>query len=137
MNALYAGLAFVLLLCGAFWAGDRYEASRTQVSQEKGLVKDTQEVSGAKDVKAAETQNLTQYVAANPIAPVRVCRTVVQTIAPASPAASAPAADVQPVPSGNTGLRPDVGPDLSGLLNLLALRADAVAADLREQQAVP
>lgn len=52
-------------------------------------------------------------------------------------AAGATAGDIQPVPAGDPGRGPRrEGPDIGPLLSALALKADLVSADLREQQSV-
>ena len=53
------------------------------------------------------------------------------------PDTSAAGRSLQPVPSGDPGSGAGrEGPDIGGMLSALALRADLVSADLREQQAV-
>ena len=47
---------------------------------------------------------------------------------------SAAPGTIQQVPAGDSGVRPEQGPDLAELLDLLANRADTVSAELREYQ---
>jgi hypothetical protein len=56
--------------------------------------------------------------------------------AAAGTGSGAGAGGVQPVHEGDSDLRPELGPDISGMLDALAASADSVSGDLREQQAV-
>jgi hypothetical protein len=92
----------------------------------------------------AETSNdqelaaLRAYRDAHPEQPVRLC---LDTRLPATPAAprlpGTPAGDVLPLPAGNPGGgERRAGPDIFGLLDLLAARGDQVSAQLRKRQAI-
>lgn len=80
-----------------------------------------------------ELSDLRAYRAAHPVHPVRLCLPAsVPAAAPRQPGAAA--ADLQPVPGPDPGIRPEPGPDLSELLGLLALRADEVGASYRRRK---
>jgi hypothetical protein len=53
-----------------------------------------------------------------------------------SPSAAPAATDVQPLPARDSGVRPGAGPDISGLLDLLASRADEVSAQAAGLQTI-
>lgn len=57
------------------------------------------------------------------------------TTHPGNASTGAPAAGVPQVPRGNPGLRGGQGPDISGLLELLARRGDGVSSELAEYKA--
>ncbi len=81
-----------------------------------------------------ELADLRAYRATHPVQPVRLC---IDHVPPRSTEGQpgAPAADVQPVPSGDPGVRPPpAGPDIEPMLELLTDRADEVSAGLRRRQ---
>ena len=80
-----------------------------------------------------ELSDLRAYRAAHPVQPVRLCQSAsVPSAAPRQP--SAASGDVLAVSAGDSQLRPESGPDISHLLELLAGRGDAVSATLRRRQ---
>jgi len=88
-----------------------------------------------------EIAALGAYRGASDLGPVRVCvNRIVRAqpdIANSSESPGAPAAGVQPVPAGDSGIRPGADtPDIAPLLDALAARADSVSAQLRVYQSV-
>ena len=76
---------------------------------------------------------LRAYRDAHPVQPVRLCQSApVPSAAPRQPGAAS--GDILTVPSGGAGVRPEPGPDISRLLEILAGRADEVSAELRRRQ---
>jgi len=83
---------------------------------------------------------LADYRASHPVGAVQLCvePSVRKAPAPPRPASAAPGS-VQQVPAGDSGSRSDgkvAGPDISGLLEALAARADEVSEQLRARQKI-
>jgi hypothetical protein len=135
----------VTIACVAFWGHHKYNQGYSKARAEWELaqkiekVRHDQELKDANHANDQELDNLRAYRDANPVKPVRLCiapRPVRPSGTPAD-GAGAGSGDVQPVPAGDTGSGADgAGPDIAGLLESLAAVADAVSADLREEQAV-
>lgn len=89
---------------------------------------------------AQDQANLTAFRNANPIGAVRLCVPTPAHLQARAPltlggSAVAPTPGVQQMPSGNSGSGGSTaGPDISGMLDLLAARADEVTAQARELQ---
>lgn len=142
-----AALAFLAALAAGigFWHHRTYEAGRQSAFAEVALATAKIEAERKGRAAAAETardQELTAlraYRDAHPERPVRLCLGSARV--PATPAdqrqPGAPAGDVLPLPAGDhrSGPRGE-GPDIGGLLELLAARGDQVSADLRKRQAI-
>jgi hypothetical protein len=151
---LYLGALITLLAgFGAFTVHERrvgaaHEISAVQEATRKAQAKaDAQTaILAAKAAQAevnynAEHQSLISYVNLNPVSPVRLCLRAGPSGVPKGPghqsggAGSGTASgDVLTVPETNNQLRSDAGPDISGLLSLLAEHADQVSAQARELQ---
>jgi hypothetical protein len=89
----------------------------------------------------SELTALAAYRDAHPDSAVQLCNAA--TSVPAAHSAGSgnstagtTAGNVQSVPAGDSGVRPGAGPDIGGLLDLLAGRADEVSAQLRVYQKV-
>jgi hypothetical protein len=141
-----------LILVGVLTGGATYVHHRIYESGVKAEVAKVQKVAAAQTAAAeakattaehahdTEIANLNAYVAAHPEQPVRLCYDPAAELPPRSTVAraaspSAAAGNVQPVHGGDSGVRPTAGPDIGGLLNILANRADQISAALREFQA--
>jgi len=84
------------------------------------------------------------YNSSHPVQPVRLCLAAnasggfmpkAGATHPGDASASTPAANLQPVPAGNSGSGAGAaGPDIAHLLDLLAGKADDISAALREYQ---
>lgn len=142
---LLAEIGAVVLLLFALWLENgwredwkgQYQA--LQASERANAERNKGELHDAAQSKAAEVASTARAVAAGPHPVVRLCirPPAVPASPAASPAASAASGDLQPVHGGDSGSGPGrEGPDVGGLLRALALKADSVSADLREQQAV-
>lgn len=86
-----------------------------------------------------ELSDLQSYRDAHPEQPVRLCLKPAAVRTPAAVAGSSGAAPgvVQQVPAGDNLDGPgSAGPDISGLLEALAARADQVSAELRTRQGI-
>lgn len=139
----YAGLAAAAIALGLWYHHAVYQSGykaaiaqyeKAQAIADAKHAKELQEASHAND---AEIAKLKLDLVSRPIPAVRLCaRPHLPGAATAADGAGARAGNVQPVPEGDSGLRAEPGPDISELLGLLALRADQVSADLREEQAV-
>ena len=142
--ARYAAGAGILCLAFLYWLHGHdvhvradIEAKYQQIAA-KAEKEHQLELDHARAERDKESSNLSAYIAAHPIQPVFVCprphapaASVIEASASPSPAP----ADIQPVPSGDSDSGSVWHPDIGPLLNILAARADQVAADLREQQA--
>jgi hypothetical protein len=121
-------------------AGDKVIADKAKAEKDR---QDKAAAAAEKD-REKELADLRAYRDAHPIGAVRLCVPVRPSILPApastiqgngGPSTSSPA--VQPLPAGDsTGGPPgeEAGPDISGMLDALAARADYVSAGLREWQ---
>jgi hypothetical protein len=144
-------VALVLAIGGAFAFGVQHGASSVRLEDAKAVAKATakanaetaklnDQLQGALNAKAQSDAALAAYNAANPLEPVRLCLAPARALPGAQTAArgansTAPAAgDVQPLPSGDSGLRTGAGPDVSGLLSVLAGKADALSDQTRALQ---
>lgn len=125
---------------------DAVALAAARATAEAETTKLTQQAEEAAHAHDQELSDLRAYRDSHPVQPVRLCFNANHS-EPRVPAAAgsdashgaagARAADVQPVPAGDSGIRPGSGPDISGLLEALAGRADQVSAQLREYQAAP
>lgn len=145
----YLGAILAILAGGAYWHHETYEAGvkAAVAAQKLQGAKDraTLEAKATTAEKSSEQANaaLQHYRDSTPVAPVRLCISPSPRVqaAPAQPersAATSGAGSVQPVPPGdNRGGPGTAGPDISGLLEALAARADQVniqAHELQERQ---
>jgi hypothetical protein len=155
MNTMLAWLCALIIAIGGAWLlGSEHGSAAVRLEDAKALAVATAkaeaktaalnlQLQDAIDEKAKSDAALAAYAAANPLEPVRLClaprSTVPGSQAVASHAdstASAPG-DVQQVPSGDSGIRAGAGPDISGLLSVLADKADQLSDQTRGlQQAV-
>lgn len=152
---IYCGL-LVAVIAGGFWyhhkligegiAEQRLADDRASATLAANTAKQTAELQvrattaeQAYDKERADTQN---YRDSHPLQPVRLCVDSHNrgSIVPKAGAAnsgdagtSTAAKDLHDVPSGdNSGREGAAGPDISGMLELLASKADDVSAVLRE-----
>ncbi len=135
----------VTIACVAFWGHHKYNQGYSKARAEWELaqkiekVRHEQELKDANHANDQELDNLRAYRDANPVQPARLCIAPrpVRPAGEAADGAGAPATGIQPVPESDSGVRPDGGgPDIGAMLANLALAADAVSAELREEQAV-
>lgn len=127
-------LLVIGLLVGAIWYwGFHTEHTIVQTRIVKQQVQVEKRVIETDHSHDQELSDLRAYRDSHPELPVRLC---VPSRVPAAPPRqpSAAGSDVQPVPAGDYGVREEPGPDISGLLDLLAFRADQVSAGLRRRQ---
>lgn len=126
---LGALLVLAIWLSGIFHekGAETVRIIRQQVQVEKRVV----ETDHSHDQELAD---LRAYRDAHPLTAVRLCNPPRLPERPAERLQSTHGGDVQPLPSGDSSLRAEPGPDISGLLELLAGRADEVSADLRRRQ---
>jgi hypothetical protein len=141
MTRLYVILIAVvltaLLMAGSWWAGDRYRAKADSASQVAGIAANEVQTQDAAKDKAHETQDLHEFILAQPTAPVRVCRAAVQTIPKADPGTSAGPEVAAGVHGADTPVRPEPDtPDIRPVLTAFAALFAAKNIDLIEQQAV-
>lgn len=146
----YRALAGLVLVIG-LWLGSKafhahvyrqgYNAAVAELTQKAALVEAERKGRAAAAEKAndSELATLRAYRDAHPERPVRLCLSASDL--PATPAAprfpGTPAGDVLPLPAGDIGSGPwGTGPDVGGLLELLAARGDQVSAQLRHRQAI-
>lgn len=112
------------------------QANAKAVAAQKAV--DTTILKEAQSAHERELQNLNTAAAIKPLPPVRLCVVTSGGLPekglPTNPGASG--GGVPQVPSGDSQVRSDGGADISGLLDLLAQRADKLSADARELQAV-
>jgi hypothetical protein len=143
--ARYAAGAGVLCLAFLYWLHGHDAKVKAVVvaqyatAQAKADKVHQLELDDARKERIQHAADLAAYIAANPVQPVFVCprpHTPAAEVIEASASPGPAPADVQPVPEGDSAERPSERPDIGPLLNLLALRADEVSGDLREQQAV-
>jgi hypothetical protein len=154
---IYTGIIAAILIGGAYWHHATLEDgihdqqvadARVSAALEKKTAAETADLQAratmAEQAYDHEKTANTQYRDANPIQPVRLCLdthnsggvvpkagTPVAGNAPTSAAAK----PVQPMPAGDhSGGAGAAGPDLAGMLDLLAARADQVSSQLREYQ---
>ncbi len=143
--ALVAGLVwFSLQYAHAVGHREGYAAALADVQKaaDKDHAAQQANATHAETAHEATTQALDTYRSANPVPSVKLC------VQPAMPqgtvagrsgrAGTQPAAgDLQSVPAGNIGSGPSAaGPDIAGLLDALAARADQVTADRTELRAI-
>jgi hypothetical protein len=139
-------LIALALAAGGVWlwhyetyqSGVKAEVAKVEATQAKVTAALTAKANTAEHSHDQELNDLRTYRAADPVQPVRLCLpTPGLQATPAkldSGTAVASAGVVQPVPSGDTGVRAGAGPDISGLLETLAARADQITAQARELQ---
>lgn len=121
-----------------FDAGVKSEVQRVELQNAKTTARLEGKAATAGALHADEDKDLGEFRTAHPVEPVRLCVAApsLQTPAAVNISVAAPAigSDVQPVPAGDSGVRTETGPDISGLLEALAARADQVSAQARELQ---
>lgn len=141
-------LAALGLVGGAVWfwhhetyeSGIKAEVAKVQAQAVQDTAKLTAKANAAEHTHDQELAILNAYRDAHPEQPVRLCLSTsarVQTAAaqPIGGSAVAGAGPVQPVSAGDSGGGTGgAGPDISGLLEALAARADQVSAQARELQ---
>ena len=120
-------------------------ASAKLVAKARAETKAAQaQANAAHDAYLQEVANEQVLAARHPLPAVRLCLNAHRggfslpeagTAHPGNAGASAAAGGVPALPGANHRVRPRRGPDISGLLELLAGRADQVSAVLREYQA--
>lgn len=139
---IFLAVAFAAV---AFWGHHKFNLgyakarAEWELAQKIEKVRHNQELKDAQHANEQELQSLRAYRDANPIGAVRLCVSPrpVRPAGEAADGAGAPATGIQPVPESDSGVRPDRGgPDIGAMLANLALAADAVSAELREEQAV-
>lgn len=122
-----------LLVLGIWLSGVFHEKARIETRIVKQQVEVEKRVIETDHTHDQELADLRDYRASHPVQPVRLCKPAsVPTAPPRQP--SAASGDVQQVSAGDSQLRPDPGPDISGMLEALAGRADSVSATLRRRQ---
>jgi len=139
-------LIALALVGGAIWfwhhetfeAGVRQEVNRIELQNAKTTATLQAKATTAETLHADESKDLGEFRAAHPVEPVRLCLAApsLQTPSAVKISVSTPAigGSIQPVPAGDSEVRADPGPDISGLLEALAARADQVTAQARELQ---
>lgn len=121
-------------------SGVAAEVAKVQVQTAKDTAALTAKANTAEHAHDQELSTLAAYRDAHPEQPVRLCLSPNAARVQAAPAQSfgsgpiAPTSGIQPVPEGDSGVRTGAGPDISGLLEALAARADEVTAQARELQ---
>lgn len=149
IKAILISLAVGALAIGALWlhrSGYDEGANAVKAADAKALAAqiaaDNQRVEAASHANDTELAADRAYIAANPVGTVSLCLSppshpsAVPAPGSVSRSASAAPANVQPVPAGDNQVRPAAGPNIGDLLSLLAERADAVSAQLRDYQSV-
>lgn len=122
-----------LLVLGIWLSGIFHEKARIETRIVKQQVQVEKRVIETDHAHDQELSDLRAYRAAHPVQPVRLCQPARMPIAtPRQP--SAATGDLQQVSAGDSQLRPEPGPDISGMLELLSDRADEVSAGLRRRQ---
>lgn len=95
----------------------------------------TARAAAAEKTREEELAALRAYRDAHPVGDVRLCLTPLTVSRPGKADTGGTAAgNVLPVPAPDSGVRPEQGPDVGQLLELLAGKADAVSAQLRADQ---
>jgi hypothetical protein len=121
-----------------FNSGVAAEVARVNLQNAKVTAQLEGKAATAGALHADEDKDLGEFRTAHPVEPVRLCVAAPSLQTPASVqisvATPAIGSDVQSVPAGNSGVRAEAGPDISGLLEALAARADQIAAQARELQ---
>lgn len=127
-------LIVIGILLGAVWYwGFHTEHTIVQTRIVKQQVEVEKRVIETDHSHDQELDDLRAYRDAHPVKSIRLCQSSgVPIAAPRQP--SAASGDVFPLPARDTGIRAGEGPDLGGLLDLLALRADELSAGLRRRQ---
>lgn len=122
-----------LLVLGIWLSGVFHEKARIETRIVKQQVQVEKRVIETDHTHDQELSDLRAYRASHPVQPVRLCQPArVPIAAPRQPGAAT--GDLQPVSAGDSQLRPEPGPDISGMLELLSIRADEVSAGLRRRQ---
>lgn len=122
-----------VLLAGIWYWGFHTEHTIVQTRIVKQQVQVEKRVIETDHSHDQELSDLRAYRASHPVQPIRLCQPAGVPIAPPRQP-SAASGDVLPVSEGNSSLRPEPGPDISHLLDLLGNRADEVTALLRRRQ---
>ena len=154
--AAYAALVLSIFFGGVYvehrFAASRYEALELKVDNERiaaqaAADKKTVELQAQADKAHADYEktqaDLKDYVDSHPVGDVRLCLSAAPLPA-AGKAGAKPGTEptgtgpttVSTMPSGDSGVRQDVGPDISDLLGLLADKAADVANQLKEQKEI-
>lgn len=129
IEALLAGL----LVFGIWLSGVFHEKGVIKIQTVEKQVQVEKRVIETDHTHDQELSDLRAYRASHPVQPVRLCQPIrVPIAAPRHP--STASGDLQPVSAGDSQLRPEPGPDISGMLELLSERADEVSAGLRRRQ---
>src|ERR1700761_4448292 len=151
--AAYAALVLVIFFGGVYLehklSDARYEALELKdakaaaQAQAKADAEQAELISKANTAEAnyeTEHNALLAYAAANPLTGVRLCiPSTAKVPATGSVIPGAKGPDPTPgavlqVPSGDSGIRQEPGPDIGNLLGILADKADELSAKAREQQ---
>lgn len=152
--AAYAALVLSIFFGGVYvehrFAAARYEALELKVDNERiaaqaAADKKTVELQAQADKAHTDYEktqaDLKSYVDSHPVGDVRLCLSPSAVSAtgktgakPGTGQTSPASGDVLPVPSGDSGVRQDAGPDIGGMLSALADKADEVTNTLKEQK---
>src|SRR5271170_7102522 len=137
---ILGSVALIAILLGAFGIYTFHERAIGKTAELTALKASSDKLTAELKAKASMAeQAYDKEHAANvnlpAVQPVRLCLNANSGPSPSAKkpgnaSASALAASVQPVPSGNTA-----GPDIGPILSALAAKADEVSATLREYQA--
>lgn len=122
-----------------FDAGVHQEVARVELQNAKTTARLEGKATTAETLHVDEDKDLDAFRAARPVEPVRMCIPTprLQTPAAIEIGVTIPAIGtaVQPVPAGDSSAGSGrAGPDIGGLLEALAARADRVTAQARELQ---
>lgn len=121
-----------------FNRGVATEVARVELQNAKTTAQLEGKAATAGALHADESKDLGDFRVAHPVDVVRLCLAApsLQTPGAVQISVTTPAlgSDVQPVPTGNPGAEVIPGPDIGGLLESLAARADQVTAQARELQ---
>lgn len=139
-------LIALALAAGGVWlwhyetyqSGVRAEVAKVEAIQAKVTASLTAKANTAEHSHDSELNDLRTYRDQHPTADVRLCVPTPSVQAPQTVTQRGSAApstgSLQPVPAGDSGVRAEPGPNISGLLEALAARADQVTAQARELQ---
>ena len=123
-------------------AGKDAEIAAVKAASDKDHAIQQANITKAEQTHETDQLELDAYRATHPDQPVRLCLNSTlpaRTVAgkPSSPSAWPGAHDVQPMPAGDpSGGAERAGPDIFGMLDALAARADQVNSDRTELQAI-
>ena len=111
-------IAIAILVLAIWLSGVFHEKGRIEVRTVKQQVEVEKRVIETDHSHDQELAELRAYRVSHPEQPVRLCKPATLPAAtPRQPGAAT--ADVQPMPTGDSGVRTEPGPDISGLLDLL------------------